>query len=167
MVDIIHTDGYDSAFDPEDWLSPVNHYGTLIPLGKIDFYPNYGYSQPGAGIFTIAGSHHRAIELFLWSITNPGKLSTNTVLVGRPEFEQPVKDVKYVVECVEMGYHFDGKCEGLFYIQTASQEPWKSSHKHQSTEPELPTTDNVSTANSGDGEQEGYFSTAASYCSIV
>ena len=42
IVDVIHTDGYDSFFDPADWISPVNHYGTLIPLGTIDFYPNYG-----------------------------------------------------------------------------------------------------------------------------
>jgi hypothetical protein len=44
IVDVIHTDGYDSFFDPADWISPVNHYGTLIPLGTIDFYPNYGKS---------------------------------------------------------------------------------------------------------------------------
>lgn len=155
MVDVIHTDGYDSAFDPEDWLAPVNHYGTLIPLGKIDFYPNWGYNQPGAGYFTIAGSHHRAIEVFLWSITNPGKLVTNTVLVGRPDFEKPVKEVKYVVENVEMGYHFDEKCEGLFYIETAGEEPWKGSNSDQSKETE---------ESKEDSGQSGYFN---SFCSIV
>lgn len=153
MVDVIHTDGYDSAFDPEDWFAPVNHYGTLIPLGKIDFYPNYGYSQPGT-IFSIAGSHHRAIELFLWSISNPGKLTTNTVLVGRPQFEKPIKEVKYVVEHVEMGYHFDEKCEGLFYIGTQSAEPWKASESSDNQQSDL----NEESTNSG------YFS---SYCSIV
>lgn len=124
LVDVIHTDGYDCYLDPEDWFAPVNHYGTLIPLGKIDFYPNWGYSQPGAGIFTIAGSHHRAIEYFLWSITNPGKMTTNTALVQKPEFEKPVKEVKYVVEHVEMGYHFSETCEGLFYLETESEPPW-------------------------------------------
>src|SRR6185437_15598028 len=48
FVDVIHTDGYFPWIDPRDWISPVNHYGTLIPLGTIDFYPNYGYKQPGA-----------------------------------------------------------------------------------------------------------------------
>ncbi|CAL8100499.1 unnamed protein product [Orchesella dallaii] len=146
VVDVIHTDGYDSVFDPEDWFAPVNHYGTLIPLGKIDFYPNWGYSQPGAGVFTIAGSHHRAIELFLWSIANPGKFVTNTALVRMPEFEKPVKEVKYVVERVEMGYHLNGTCEGLFYIETESEAPWMSSHQSES-----------------DNGESGYFST----CSIL
>lgn len=82
IVDVIHTDGYDSVFDPADWFAPVNHYGTLIPLGTTDFYPNFGYRQPGISHFRIAESHHRSIELFLWSIGNPGKFMTNAVLDG-------------------------------------------------------------------------------------
>jgi len=36
MVDVIHTDGYSK----QRVYIGVNHYGTLIPLGTVDFYPN-------------------------------------------------------------------------------------------------------------------------------
>lgn len=35
LVDVIHTDGQD-----------VPYFGTLVPMGTIDFYPNYGWNQP-------------------------------------------------------------------------------------------------------------------------
>ena len=49
FVDVIHTDGYDPNWtDVTDYF--MNHFGTLIPLGDIDFYPNYGIArQPGCG----------------------------------------------------------------------------------------------------------------------
>lgn len=124
IVDVIHTDGYSSYFDPADWFAPVNHYGTLLPLGTVDFYPNGGYYQPGIGHFTIAGSHHRSIELYCWSIKNPGKFKTNTVLDGKPDFEKPVEKYANSKVTAEMGFHSAGKDTGLFYIETESQEPW-------------------------------------------
>ena len=126
FVDVIHTDGYDPWIDPKDWISPVNHYGTLIPLGTIDFYPNYGYRQPGSGGFQLAGSHIRAIDLFIWSIANPGKFRTCDVLDGKPEFEKPVKTLKKDLKCVEMGYHcyFGNNTNGCFYLKTNGSEPW-------------------------------------------
>jgi len=134
IVDIIHTDGYDSYLDPSDWISAVNHYGTLVPWGTIDFYPNYGYCQPGSGHFTIAGSHTRAIDLFIWSIANPDKFFTNIVLDGVPSFESPVKTVKQVHTGVEMGYHYSSTSKiyksdekPLFYVETNKTEPWVGS----------------------------------------
>ncbi|XP_054165925.1 phospholipase A1-like [Oppia nitens] len=126
FVDVIHTDGYDPWLDPRDWISPVNHYGTLIPLGTIDFYPNYGYDQPGAGGFHIAGSHTRVIDLFIWSISNPGKFCTYSLLDGLPEFEKPVKKLIRDVKCVEMGYHcfFGNYSSGCYYVETNKCEPW-------------------------------------------
>lgn len=35
LVDVIHTDGMD-----------VPYFGTLVPMGLVDFYPNYGWNQP-------------------------------------------------------------------------------------------------------------------------
>ena len=35
LVDVIHTDGQD-----------VPYFGTLLPMGTLDFYPNYGWNQP-------------------------------------------------------------------------------------------------------------------------
>jgi hypothetical protein len=125
IVDVIHTDGYDTYFDPADWFAPVNHYGTLIPLGTIDFYPNFGFRQPGISHFTIAGSHHRSIELFIWSIANSGRFITNSILDGIPAFESPIEKTKYVSERVEMGFGFNTEHQGLFFLETNSSEPWK------------------------------------------
>jgi hypothetical protein len=127
FVDVIHTDGYDSWLDPKDWFAPVNHYGTLIPLGTVDFYPNYGYCQPGAGEFKIAGSHLRSIDLFTWSISNVGKFRTYDLLDGTPEFEKPVKKTKRDPICAEMGYYADcgNRPNGCYFIETNSSMPWK------------------------------------------
>jgi len=107
----------------------VNHYGTLIPLGTIDFYPNYGWDQPGAGPVSshlLAASHLRAIDLFLWSIGNPERFGTNKVLDGTPAFEFPVTKVREVDTPAEMGYHAyrSSAREGNYYIGTTKSEPW-------------------------------------------
>lgn len=130
FVDIIHTDGYDSKLDPSEWFFPVNHYGSLIPIGTIDFYPNFGFHQPGAGTFKVAGSHLRALELFEWSIDNPGKFLTNQVLVGVPDFDDPVTKAGFTIHKVEMGYYADKYADlprnatPLYYIKTNAEVPW-------------------------------------------
>lgn len=129
-MDIIHTDGYDSKLDPSEWFFPVNHYGSLIPIGLLDFYPNYGYHQPGAGTFTLAGSHLRSIQLFAWSIANPGKMITSDILASTPDFDQPVEKSLPGKYPVEMGFFADkstmppANASTLFYIKTNSEEPW-------------------------------------------
>lgn len=129
-VDIIHTDGYDSKLDPSEWFFPVNHYGSLVPIGTIDFYPNFGYHQPGAGTFTVAGSHLRALQLFEWSITNKGKFITDQVLIKKPDFDEPVDGNTSSKYKTEMGYWSDQWCvpplnaNTLFYLKTNKQEPW-------------------------------------------
>lgn len=130
FVDIIHTDGYYSKLKPTEWLSPVNHYGSLVPIGTVDFYPNYGWKQPGAGLFEVAGSHTRATELFQWSIRNPGKFVTNLVLSTVPRFEEPANSSVRCGFNVEMGYYATSNvhrfCSAppLYYIKTRSSEPW-------------------------------------------
>lgn len=130
FVDVIHTDGYDSKLDPSEWFFPVNHYGSLIPIGHLDFYPNFGYHQPGAGTFTVAGSHLRALELFGWSITNPGRFLTADVLAEKPDFDEPVEKFIAGQYQVEMGFYADrshlppANASTLFYLKTNSQTPW-------------------------------------------
>ncbi|KAF7496340.1 Pancreatic lipase-related protein 3 [Sarcoptes scabiei] len=124
LVDVIHTDGQD-----------VPYFGTLVPLGHIDFYPNYGWDQPSNdgesnmkpmvsqdennkknaipskyGGF-ISESHGRAIDFFVWSIINPERFRTFLKLENDPQVEQGVHRIRTVspidfVE-VEMGYHLD------------------------------------------------------------
>ena len=130
FVDVIHTDGYDSKLDPSEWFFPVNHYGSLVPIGTIDFYPNFGYHQPGAGTFTVAGSHLRAIDLFQWSITNPDKFLTTKVLDGVPDFEDPVTSFKATPYKAEMGFWADrwlvppSNFSTLYYLKTNKDVPW-------------------------------------------
>ena len=98
----------------------------------MDFYPNYGYHQPGAGTFTVAGSHLRALELFAWSIAkeNEGKFVTSDVLASTPDFDDPVDKSMPGKYQVEMGFYADhwkvptGNASTLFYIKTNSQVPW-------------------------------------------
>lgn len=56
-VEVVHTNAGSLGFDE--------------PIGKLDFYPNYGKSQPGCGIdLTGACAHGRSFEFFSESITS-------------------------------------------------------------------------------------------------
>lgn len=67
MVDVIHTDARRLESDIR-----LPYYGTIIPLGTIDFYPNYGFGTKRDAY----GNHILAYELFTWSINNQGKFKT-------------------------------------------------------------------------------------------
>ena len=140
LVDVIHSDG-----------KSVPYFGTLVPLGSLDFYPNYGWSQPtydspdekpymvhtksqpkgpvspyGSG-FTI--SHSRALDYFIWSIENKNKFRTKLVLEGSPDVETAVHRVKCVDVETEMGYFADEYpnnvgTESHYYVLTNASEPW-------------------------------------------
>ena len=140
LVDVIHTDGMS-----------VPYFGTLVPLGTIDFYPNFGWSQPtydkpdqkpymvtqkaepkgplskyGSG-FTI--SHTRALEYFIWSIDNRDKFRTKLILEGAPDVVTAVHRVKCVAVETEMGYFADQHennvgTDSHYYVMTNANEPW-------------------------------------------
>ena len=124
FVDVVHTDSY-HEYRSTELFSLINKYGTLKPCGTLDIYVNYGYDQPNAPDFTSAGSHLRAIELFAWSIENPGELRTQFVLNGTPTIDKPIQKVKRVVIPAELGYHADAKSTGCYYLETNGEEPWK------------------------------------------
>ena len=119
LVDCIHTDG----FNPDlVGVFPVYHFGTLIPCGTIDFYPNFGLApQPGCKrrVQELAASHQRAIEYFINSIRDPDAFKSNQELAEKPEPENPVQDVKKANKnMAQMGYYADkGQItKGLFYV---------------------------------------------------
>ncbi|XP_070571895.1 pancreatic lipase-related protein 2-like [Ptychodera flava] len=117
FVDVIHTNGYDEGFWPNFY--PVNHFGTLIPLGDVDFYPNYGTEQPGCS--GIGGSHSRVLDYYNYTIKHPGVLTTNQVLDGTPGYEKPVKKTKRG-RPAEMGYYCKRGYNGLYYISLAPEQ---------------------------------------------
>lgn len=105
LVDVMHTDGM-----------AVPYFGTLVPLGLLDFYPNYGWNQPTkdrsrsakpdidyedekhvhkqvhASPYggSISESHGRAIDYFLYSVKNIRAFRTNLRLDGEPDVESAV-----------------------------------------------------------------------------
>ncbi|XP_046916130.2 phospholipase A1 [Dermatophagoides farinae] len=124
FVDVAHTDSH-HEFRSSEHYALINKYGTLKPCGTLDIYVNYGYNQPNAADFTNAGSHLRSIELFAWSIENPGELRTQFCLKEMPVIDRPVDKVKRTVQPAEMGYWADPKATGCYYLETNGEEPWK------------------------------------------
>lgn len=141
LVDVIHSDG-----------KSVPYFGTLVPLGDLDFYPNFGWNQPtydksdqkpymvvdnrqpkgpvspyGSG-FTV--SHTRAIDFFVWSIDNRNRFITKIVLENRPDVEEAVHRIKATNNEAEMGYFADehlievGLESHCYYMATNASEPW-------------------------------------------
>ena len=106
----------------------MNHYGTLLPWGTIDFYPNYGISpQPGCSDINpgeIGKSHGRAIDYFTWSIANKEKFITNKELIEKPEYEKPVKKYK-TSNIAQMGYWATDKVKGCYYVHVNAEPPWQ------------------------------------------
>lgn len=144
FVDVIHTDGK---------AKKASLYcGTLIPLGTIDFYPNFGWSQPTkgtpkakslpkndgiSGLGADGVSHKRAHEYFIWSISNRHKFKTNLVLDESPRVDKifhgaypnvtSVHKVKWVATTAEMGYYADKVKSinpGNYYVKTNASDPW-------------------------------------------
>ncbi|KAI2809848.1 hypothetical protein RDWZM_002999 [Blomia tropicalis] len=130
LVDVIHTDGQD-----------VPYFGTLVPLGVVDFYPNYGWNQPtndGQRSMkpdldtddkhhkivrpspyggNISESHSRAVDYFIWSISNRHSFRTHLRLDGIPDVESAVHRVVTTGKdgtpniTLEMGYYCDRNIE--------------------------------------------------------
>ena len=128
LVDVIHTDGY------QRFIPPQMHFGTLLRLGHIDFYPNWGRRmQPGCGRTMVACSHSRAIDLYIWSIAHPGPFVTNQIVHGAITWDK-ITDVPGFTQDqdAEMGYYADTKYlarQGQFYLVTNNEEPWVTKHR--------------------------------------
>ena len=129
LVDVIHTDGYQS------FIPPQMHFGTLLRLGHIDFYPNWGRRmQPGCGRTMVACSHSRAIDLYIWSIAHPGRFATNQLVEGTISWDK-ITDIPGFTQnqYAEMGYYADTKYlarQGQFYLVTNNEEPWVTLEKY-------------------------------------
>ncbi|XP_077978242.1 phospholipase A1 VesT1.02-like [Glandiceps talaboti] len=121
MVDVIHTDGYYTSLMPS--AMSMNHFGTLIPLGTVDFYPNYGCEQPGCTSYTC--SHHRAIEYFTWSISHEEAFKTRQVLTDKPAYEEPVRSTRICAREAQMCYFATKESRGNYYLQTNPSQPWQ------------------------------------------
>ncbi|XP_043647052.1 pancreatic triacylglycerol lipase-like [Drosophila teissieri] len=110
FVDVIHTD--------------VLRRGVLFRHGHVDFYPNFGITQPGCmenGILSISScNHERAPRFYAESI------NSTVGFWGR----QCSSKLMFLYRCPTtgdqalMGYHVSDKLRGSFYLQTASKSPF-------------------------------------------
>jgi len=121
FVDVIHTDGYSKPWTLQSMTAPTNHYGTLIPMGTVDFYPNWGHSQPGCETFSFIGSHNRAFSLFTQTIFRPGKFKTSSKLKEKPTYMNIKKEVEHEEEEVEMGFYCQGG-RGNYFIEVNEED---------------------------------------------
>lgn len=125
MVDVIHTN---ARHRDGDVLIP--YFGTILSLGTIDFYPNYGFGSRRS-----LGNHALAHELFTWSIKNPGKLETAQKLNKDGSITKLVPAGVKVNACMktvqktraaEMGYFADQRCKqyGNWYASVNPDPPF-------------------------------------------
>ena len=127
LVDAIHSDGYSNQWW---WLGSQTHYGTLIPLGDLDFYPNWGRrGQPGCYFWNIACSHQKAIDYYIWSISHPGRFETRKKITSVPTYNYIDTTVPgdSSGQPADMGYYADSNEYtrfGRFYIETNSGDPY-------------------------------------------
>ena len=116
FIDVIHTDGWGYGY----------YFGTYLPLGSVDFYPNYGFHQKQ--VFDvekervvsprgdISKSHSRAIDFFIWSINRKNVFKTNRVLLERPDVESICYETRKSQFCLQMGYNADHYQEQINFL---------------------------------------------------
>ncbi|KAL8590472.1 hypothetical protein ACOMHN_011685 [Nucella lapillus] len=139
-VDVIHTDGAP--------YTTYGGYGTLQPMGHIDFYPNGGKNQPGCHTdtsvynfvsdayregmtnaeYAMACSHDRSITLFLKSISSPCPF-TAYQCPSEADFRAGRCLRCGNRPCPSMGYRANMyKRTGRFYLDTLSASPFCGYH---------------------------------------
>ncbi|TRY70305.1 hypothetical protein TCAL_02452 [Tigriopus californicus] len=138
LVDNIHTDG-DARY-----LGVLPQYGTMEPLGTVDFYPgqkgSYGHNQPGCyDIFNVIScSHSRAWQLYEASIEEVTCSATEKCQGNPKKIPQNCSPLKKGT--VTMGYHWDTKHPkpGMFIVEETGSAPFcTDSHPFNRTQTNL------------------------------
>lgn len=113
------------------YIGVVPQYGTMEPMGKVDFYPGkngyYGYDQPGCLdiINIVSCSHSRARELYGASIKDAVCLASGHCQ-GDPH-KIPKNCANMTGQnVVAMGYWWDwhGADPGLFIVEESMWYPY-------------------------------------------
>jgi len=106
FVQVIHTDGFHKALLP---------LGTLLPMGHVDFYPNYGGNQQGTLHADVAHSHSMAYEFYIKSVESKSIFKATCVLKETPS-NGPCKVVKKANAAAQMGFWCETSSRGLYYL---------------------------------------------------
>lgn len=132
QVDAIHTNG---------WSLTNTNFGTLKPLGHVDFFPNGDSKQPGCIMdptkrrrrrslpigtidFQAACSHSRAIDLFTESINNDcfiarDRCRDSTILPG-----SCLEAATPLVMGFNDGNRYPKSSYGIYYLETNAVPPY-------------------------------------------
>ncbi|ESP03600.1 hypothetical protein LOTGIDRAFT_137201, partial [Lottia gigantea] len=109
FIDVIHSD--------DDTIFELG-WGTGVPMGDLDFYPNGGENQPGCSKQQVACCHMRAINLYISSIRN--------TFIGRKcksydDFNEGLCEPDTAI----MGYWATSAPKwGKYYLKTTGVEPY-------------------------------------------
>ncbi|XP_036224293.2 endothelial lipase [Bactrocera oleae] len=109
FVDVIHTD--------------VLGRGMMHPMGHVDFYPNFGYIQPGCDVEAEPGScnHERAPRFYAESI-NPKQEFWSSRCTNWLYFVLNICGVDS--NDARMGYHVDESLTGIYFLKTSNSTPF-------------------------------------------
>uniref|UniRef100_A0A336N337 CSON010039 protein n=1 Tax=Culicoides sonorensis TaxID=179676 RepID=A0A336N337_CULSO len=114
-------------------LVVILHTSTILgftePLGHVDFYPNFGFSQPGCGVDLLRQcAHSRAYEYFSEAIETFNEEDEFWAVKCRSDYDeieaencdkQEIED-KFGEALIEKKNQIDG----LYYFTTNSAKPW-------------------------------------------
>ncbi|XP_054743563.1 endothelial lipase [Anastrepha obliqua] len=109
FVDVIHTD--------------VMGRGLMYPMGHIDFYPNFGYVQPGCEVEAEPGScnHDRAPRFYAESINSKHEFWSSQC----PNWLYFVLNLCNVnSNDAMMGYYVDKSLSGQYFLKTSNSTPF-------------------------------------------
>ncbi|XP_017491915.1 PREDICTED: pancreatic triacylglycerol lipase-like [Rhagoletis zephyria] len=109
FVDVIHTD--------------IMGRGMMQPMGHVDFYPNFGYVQPGCQAEAEPGScnHERAPRFYAESI-NPKHEFWSSRCANWLYF---ILNICYLdTNDAVMGYYVDKSLSGIYFLKTSNSTPF-------------------------------------------
>lgn len=110
FVEIIHTN--------------AGNLGVDIPIGNVDFYPNYGSSQPGCTLDVTGGcAHGRSYEFFAESIVNRNAFTAQQCDDYKPSITKKKCPGNGVFSYMG-GSPVDTNASGVFYLQTNKKSPF-------------------------------------------
>lgn len=99
------------------------------PLGMVDFYPNYGSTQPGCSLDALGiCSHMKCIDYFAESINNQGFLAIKCKSfrdIEKESCKDKTPGKSYTMRPDSSNF----KLRGIFYMETNGKAPYSRGNK--------------------------------------
>lgn len=117
----------------------ILHTSTILgftePLGHADFYPNYGFSQPGCGLDLMRHcAHSRAYMYFADAIQNGTDEKEFWAVRCQSEYDEleaeKCEPSEVTTRFGESLHKEADTMQGLFVFETNSEKPWAKGKRH-------------------------------------